>query len=169
MRKPGSQEDRNGVRNGHDGNEWEKGAPWAKPIKSLACFVSFVVIFAGCAGTPEQEVGIRAPVTVATNEGDVDVHATTVTEAEALSAGAVKADTARDIRTFGLDEGTRALLSSALSGFWKQTGVITCIVFGVGLFLLTVKLDIPESYRIPLMAAGLAVAAIPVLKWALLT
>jgi len=130
-------------------------------------FVSFVVMV-GCAGTPKQEVGITAPVTVATDEGDVDVEATTVTEAETMAAGAVKADTAGDIRTFGLDEGTRSLLGQAFAGFWKQTGVVTCVVVGAGLFLLCVKLDIPEHYRLPLMGIGLAMAAIPVLKWALL-
>ena len=140
-----------------------------KLFQFFVFFVSFVVILAGCAGTPGQEVGIRAPVTVATDEGDVDVHATTVTEAEALSAGAVKAGTARDIQTFGLDEGTRSLLGDAFKGFWKQTGVVTCVVVGAGLFLLCVKLDIPEHYRLPLMGIGLAMAAIPVLKWALLT
>lgn len=102
------------------------------------CLILLALAF-GCAGGADQEAETTATVTGQTEKGDVDIKSLVRSEMERLGAGAVKAGQARDIRTFGLDKGTLALLTTQLS---KATGIVVlviglvvCITVGFGLLL----------------------------------
>ena len=128
----------------------------------LAAVIALAILTAGCGSLPFKDAGpdaksvaeTIAPVEVtASDEAEVTVDATTTTEAEALASGAVKAETARDIRTFGLDPGTLSLLKDALAGFWRNIliaflvgSLVVCVgvAASIGGVMVGLVLPVPE-------------------------
>ena len=122
----------------------------------LAAFFALVILAGGC-GTPVKPVArTSAPVTVATDEGAVTVEATTTSEADAMGAGSVKAESAGTVQTFGIDPGTLELLKMLLP-----------LVPAACIFMLCYRLEMPDTYRVILVMLSVAAGFAPLLKWAL--
>lgn len=126
-----------------------------------------VLLMMGCAGVDKQE----ADATATTETGAVagDVATTSITEMEKLLAGAVKADTARDIRTFGLAPGTQEFLTSSFVRITKLAGVVLCVFLGLVLFFANSKeVSNNPTHRWVCRMVGVAVAVVPALALAFL-
>lgn len=133
-------------------------------------------LLCGCQSPPDQGQAASGSKVEVDSEGPVDVDAPTITDMEAMAEGAVKADTARDIRTFGIDEGTLAVFTAQLGKATKVAmlviGIVGCVAIGFGiLFLFT---DAPDgsvaikwfnvSYKALALVVALALLAVGALS-----
>ena len=129
--------------------------------KEITILCVVVLLLMGCAGVDKQD----ARTTAKSKTGD----ATSITEMEKMLEGAVKADTARDIRTFGLDPGTRDFLTSSFAKGVKFAGVVLCVFLGLVLFFANSKeVSNNPTHRWVCRMIGVSVAVIPAVALAFL-
>jgi len=111
----------------------------------MICVLCFTVIgVAGCAGTPALKP--VATATATSTEGD----ATSTSEADAVGTGAVKATTARDIRTFGLDLNTLSLVRgmAAQGALIGALMIVLGIAASIGGVMIAVVLPAPKMPKL---------------------